>query len=330
MKIVILLIIAVVLILFLIFTSFSSQKSNNYLLFNQKFIEAINNNLDYTNPKAIFGFIFYNLDNEVVVYPSENYYYFEFLSNGKGFHGSIGLFADIIDEGKVMFGYAERQIENHTQENIYTIYLNKSDDLNVEKVDNFKYKISYNGKTVTFNFNKLYVTKPSALELHNPEKFVAPVFDESGLKFSLIYNKEINRFYWILEENSIVSMSNTSEIILIDRRTQFVFYNETGRKILIGVNKNNILANNWYDGPFDQIPYNYVKLGQLEIKQYIDLVYPNTKDQIDKYGKINGTDNRIAIASYTHYLEVKEVLEKIKYCDGLKELTSKFIGCITR
>ena len=127
-----------------------------------------------------------------------------------------------------------------------------------------------------------------------------------------------------------IKLINITENLLVDRRTQFIFYNESGRSILVGVNKNNALVNNWYDGPFDQIPYNYVKTVQLNIKSYIDLVYPKMKEQIDKYGKINGTDNRLAISPYTYYLEVKDIFEKVKYCDGLKQLTSKFIGCITR
>ncbi len=326
MKIII--IVAILVVLFFLFILFTNRQNTSYLLFNQKSIESLHTDLDYTNPQKVFDFVFSNMDNEVTVYPSENYYYFEFVTAGKKFNGAIGLFADIIDEGKILFGYAERQLENQTQENGYTIYLNKSDDLNIQKVNDFKYKINYKGKTVTFNFNQLNITQPQNLNLYTPETFVAPVFDESGLKFSLIYNREIGKFYWILNED--LDLTNLTEDILVDRRTQFVFYNESKRKILIGVNRNNALANNWYDGPFDQIPYNYVKTGQLDIKSYIDMAYPKMKDRIDKYGKINGTDNRIAIAPYSHYLETKEILEKIKYCDGLKELTSRFIGCIIK
>ena len=313
-----------------LFFIFYNPKPNSNLLFNEKFIEALQSDLDYKNSEKVFEFVFSNLDNQVTVYPSENYYYFEIFAGGKSFNGAIGLFADIIDDGRVMFGYAERQIENQTQQNSYTIYLNQSDGLGVEKIDSFKYVVSYKSKNVVFNFNQLNITKPSNLKLYESEKFVAPVLDESGLKFLLVYNKEINGFYWILDENySKISLTNIFDNILVDRRTQFIFYNETGRKVLIGVNRNNVMANNWYDGPFDQIPYNYVKTGEIEIKPYIDLVYPKVKNTVDRYGKFIGTDNRVAISPYTHYSEIGEIVDKVTVCERSNQTLSIY-ECITK
>jgi len=34
------------------------------------------------------------------------------------------------------------------------------------------------------------------------------------------------------------------------------------------------LQNNWYDGPFDQMPDNYVYLGQIEVQKYLEACYP--------------------------------------------------------
>ncbi len=322
---------ALIVILVLFLSSFfflNKSQDKGYFLFNQKFIEALDTNLDYTDPKAVFGFVFSKLDPEVVVYPSENYYYFEFLANGRAFHGAIGLFADIIDDDKIMLAYAERELENQTQENSYTIYLNASDDLGVEKINDFRYKVSHKGKDVVFNFNQLDIRQPSSLAVFEDEKFVAPVFDESGLLFYLIYNSKINRFYWILSEASKVSFSKIYNSTFVDRRTQFIFYSESGRNILVGVNKNNAASNNWYDGPFDQISYNYVKTGDIDIKFYLDRVYPQIKNSINAYGKLNGTNSRIAITPYSEYLEAAEVVEKVKDCEESRETMSGFYKCI--
>src|SRR5437867_3805389 len=52
-------------------------------LSNEEFINGLYNNLNLTDAKQVFRFVFSNLDNKVVIYPTENYYYFTFPAHGK-------------------------------------------------------------------------------------------------------------------------------------------------------------------------------------------------------------------------------------------------------
>ena len=57
------------------------------------------------------------------------------------------------------------------------------------------------------------------------------------------------------------------------------------------------MQNNWYDGPFDQMPDNYVCNGQIEVKPYLEQHYTEYEGRIDKYGRfLNKEGRRIAVA----------------------------------
>ena len=63
------------------------------MLTNEKYIDGLyNQDLNVSDEKEVFSFVFENLDNEVTVYPTENYYYFKFNAQGKIFGGSLTLF----------------------------------------------------------------------------------------------------------------------------------------------------------------------------------------------------------------------------------------------
>ena len=47
----------------------------NGLATNDGFIKGIYNTLDLNDSKEVFRYVFSRLDNEVVIYPTENYYY---------------------------------------------------------------------------------------------------------------------------------------------------------------------------------------------------------------------------------------------------------------
>ena len=79
-----------------------------YLLFNQRWIEGLTvDTVDFEDVDAMFWHVFSGLPDEVVVYPSENYYYFIVYLGGRQFWGNIRLPAGRWDRGVLSFGYFE-------------------------------------------------------------------------------------------------------------------------------------------------------------------------------------------------------------------------------
>ena len=59
------------------------------------------------SPGAVFQYVFSRLPPEVHVYPTENYYYFSFFSEGKWFWGNMRFGVDERDRGLLPFVYYE-------------------------------------------------------------------------------------------------------------------------------------------------------------------------------------------------------------------------------
>lgn len=258
------------------------------------------------------------MENEVKVYPTENYYYFECTLRGIPIKGNISLPADSRDDGTTRFAYEEEYaIEDLDHQPLEReADFTAQDGVYIRKVSDFKYAMSFEGKTVIFNLNDMDISPPIKALLYSDETFVGPSFDESGLQFYLIYNKKCNTLFWLLNENGFVpeAFMRYRSTILIGRRTEFVFYDDKdkNRRILIGVKKDNVIRNNWYDGPFDQLPDNHIKRGGVELQKYIESCYPDVKGKIDKYGIfLKNRDTRVAITPYLEYLSKDQLVELV-------------------
>jgi hypothetical protein len=203
----------------------------------------------------------------------------------------------------------------------------------VKRIDDFKVSVTYEGKTVMFNFFDAGTTPPKKGTITPNEVYVGPTFDESGLRFYLVFNNKVKKLYWVLNEDGFVPEEFTpySKDVVIGDRTEFAFYNDTlnHRKIMIGANGMNVLANNWYDGPFDQMPDNYVHAGRIQVKKYLDEHYGFSPLQIDNYGKYAGKVGiRVPVAPYRVYFSKDE----FKCIDSLKTLglsTDRFYAKMT-
>src|SRR5947208_3517834 len=76
-------------------------------LSNEEFINGLYYDLNLTDPKTVFRFVFSNLGDHVVVYPTENYYYFSFPAHGKTIFGDFALSAYKRDKVALFFAYFE-------------------------------------------------------------------------------------------------------------------------------------------------------------------------------------------------------------------------------
>jgi hypothetical protein len=110
--------------------------------------------------------------------------------------------------------------------------------------------------------------------------------------------------------------------ILIGRRTGFAFYRDQklNRKILIGVFEGNARVNNYFDGPFDQLPDNFIEGNAL--RDIILDVDPSLAGKIDRFGGSPDGSERFLISPYMLYRQEDELLA-IDHCATNKKLASQ-------
>jgi hypothetical protein len=274
---------------------------------HQSYIEEIQRptTLDVKDLMATFGYVLNSLPDRVKIYPTENYFYFTFTHNGLPYAGNIRLDASDRDRGKVQFAYYEQTTGWFDETPSYFKTLDAADGVTLEKVERFLYRLSYGGKSVLFELNDLSQVRPPAGALAPKESFIGPSFDDSGVRFFLIYNAAIKNFLFILDETVKVTdefvESSRDGRILTGKRTGFVFYRDhlRDRKILIGVYEENVRVNNYLDGPFDQLPDNFIE-GEI-LRNAILEVDPKLKGKIDRFGGTPDGEVRYNISPYLIY-----------------------------
>lgn len=277
------------------------------LFTNQSYIETFKTDqaIDIKSVDSIFGFVFNQLADEVTVYPTENYYYYSFYHNGIELSGNIRLDALDRDNGTVHFACFSTY--NRWNEEIINHYkkFGTSDGVVLKKINPLKYSLTYRDRSVIFNLNDLSRVIPSISKIREDEQFIGPVYDESGIQLYLVYNPKIKEFLYILNDRDNVpetfTPSKISKNIIIGTRTGFSFYrdNYKNRLILIGVYSGNSMVNNYYDGPFDQLPDNFIK-GDVLKNAFIDQ-NSDLKGKIDRFGNTDNGASRVLITPYIHY-----------------------------
>ncbi|WP_040620125.1 hypothetical protein [Rhodovulum sp. PH10] len=266
--------------------------------------------LDTKDPMAVFAFVFARLPERVKVYPTENYYYFTFVHAGIPYNGNIRLDASDRDRGKVHFAYSEDLVEWRDETDVIHELLGEAQDVQVEKVEPLLYRITYQGKSVLFALNDLSKVKPPKDALAPDETFVGPICDESGIRFFLVFDNKLKQFLYILDETERVPEQfepRKSGRVEIGKRTGFAFYRDDKlpRKILVGVYFGNSRVNNYFDGPFDQMPDNFIQGDSF--RDMLLQVDPSLKGTIDRFGGWPDGSQRFMIAPYYYYQDIEEL-----------------------
>ena len=263
------------------------------------------------DPMAVFAYVLGNLPERVKVYPTENHYYFSFDLNGIRYAGNIKIDAGLRAQGEVEFSYYEDRAPWLEDTEGTGLALGPARGVTVEQVEPLAYRITYGNKTVVFALNDLSKVKPPAAALAPGDQFIGPVFDESGVRFFFVFNAELKSFHYILDETVMaadvfVPAPVGDGRILIGKRTGFAFYRDQrrDRKILIGVYHDNVVANNYLDGPFDQMPDNFIEGDTY--RQAILAVEPDLKGKINRYGSL-ADGARVAVAPYMEYRSPKDL-----------------------
>ena len=166
--------------------------------------------------------------------------------------------------------------------------------------------------------------------LNENERYLGPVFDESGVQFFLVFNKDLKIFHYILNETDgaadQIRQAAFTDRIVLGRRTGFAFYRDTrDRKLLIGVLAANVAVNNYYDGPFDQLPDNFNKNDDL--KNAIETADPSVAGRIDRFGYFNTGEGRYLIGPYLQYSDEQQ-LAPFHLCATNREIAPHlYYGC---
>ena len=275
---------------------------------NEAYVEETLRAMEFeiSDPLSVLAFVLENLPDRVKVYPTENYYYFRFTLNGTPYAGSIRLPPGERDEGKIEFGYYKDLTEwSDALSGGVHLIVGPAQGLEIERLDRFAYRLTYRNKSVVFMLNDLSDVRPPAAALGADENFLGPIFDESGVRFFLIFNAKLKLFHYVLDETVRVaddlSAVAGADRILIGRRTGFAFYRDhlADRKILIGAYEGNSRINNYFDGPFDQLPENFIQ-GE-ELRGAIVASDPSVKGQLDRLGNYLHEEGRYLIHPYMLY-----------------------------
>ena len=293
------------------------------ITFNQDYLEDlfITREIKIDDIPAVFSHVFAALPAQVNVYPTENYYYFSFLHGGVSYSGNFRLDVRDRDEGILHFVYFNQAEAWNSELTVQYRALSLADGVKVEKLRDLVYRVEYGGKSTVFALNDLREVTPPPDKLAPGETFIGPVFDESGLQFYLLFHGEEKRFTYVLNEAAppaerLLAYSDTDSDILLGMRTGFAFYKDRfqDRKILIGVYAGNVENNNFLDGPFDQLPDNFLKGDEL--RQAILTLYPELKDEIDRLGNFKEQEGRVLINPYINYSFLSELEEFHKCADS--------------
>ena len=275
--------------------------------------------LEVRNSDAVFAWVFRHLPPEVMVYPTENYFYWRLTVAGREIRGNLRPASGLREQGLVSFAYAEwLEFPDETLEATRLSIarrLGAADGVTVSCPDGFTCDISCEGKTVRFRLHQLPQLPPLPGVLGTDERFVSRTWDESGLPFLLCYHATEKCFFWVLNEAPPVAETFTvlASGIELGRRTGFVFWTDprhAGRKILTAVRAASVARNDYCDGPFDQLADNYA--AQVPLRACIEEAFPALKGGIDLYGYYtSGPDqgDRVALTSYLAYRTPGQALE---------------------
>lgn len=286
---------------------------------NQRYVEEVMAppRLDVTDMASVLRYVLASLPDEVTVYPTENYFYFGFTDGGIRWAGNLRLDAETRDLGKIHMTYFKDFTAWQHDETDYTKVWGAGDGVSVEKAGPLAYRVTFEGRSVLFRLNDLSTVEPPPGVLLPGERYLGPVFDESGLRFFLVFRPEERQFLFVLDETvptpDEFMASPVSDRLTLGRRTGFAFYADrmAPRKILVGVNAGSTGVNSYLDGPFDQLPDNFLKGNEL--LDAILMVSPELAGTLDRFGNSEDDSVRYLIAPYMQY-DYEDELSSVTAC----------------
>lgn len=267
-------------------------------------------NLEVKDAGEVFAAVFAQLPEEVRVWPTENYYYWQMAAGGRSLQGNFRLSVEGRARGELAFGYGEPTEFLGDEERAERVAgartFGAADGVAVVEEDAFTYVVAYRGKSVVFHLNRLPQEGPGDFRLAPGDTLVQRTQDESGLRFFLLYNSSARHFFWVLDEAEPVPehFRPLAPDVVIGRRTGFVFWKQEalgGRQVLASVRRASLQRNDYHDGPFDQLADNFVRGDGL--RPFLEEAMPWLRGRVDPWGNISGgpAPRRVALTVHgTH------------------------------
>lgn len=261
--------------------------------------------VDFEAPQTVLSYVFSQIPSLAIVYPTETYYYWRFSLGDRTVSGNFRLLD--AQNQQLHIGYFDVEDGNLLRAQTFT----PDDGLQFRNRGDGRFEITYEDRTVVFVLASRALEGPQKLRLMDYEEAVTGVLDESGIAFHLLYNRPLEAFYFVLNEDiprteGLAPVTDGSPF-LVGERSQFVFFHDRkyDRKLLVGVYADSIRMNDYYDGPFDQVP------PRLPIRDRIEAAYPYVKMRggIDPHGNfLNVQGSRVAVSPYLNYESISELI----------------------
>ncbi len=162
--------------------------------FNQDFVnQAHMPGLDLADRDAVLRHVLVAMRDEITVYPSEGYYYFDFFNEGEKIRGNLRFDASFRDEGRVSFVYFKAH-GNGSNPDFFHM-LSKDNGVSFKKLSPFIYELRFESlvkKIYIYDANRELADKP---KLPENEEYIGPSFDESGVRFDVIFDHDSKVFF---------------------------------------------------------------------------------------------------------------------------------------
>jgi hypothetical protein len=317
------------------FLAATPASAGDRIRFNQRDVEATRARvLDTGDPGGVLEFVLSATDPAITVYPTEGYYYFEFQNGPQLVKGNIRFDVEMAAKGKLAFAYYTPTIYGAGEASTFFRWMSSDDGLELSTVSPFEYRLNYRGIQRRVHIFDGTDDRNGRRPVGRHEQYLGPVFDESGVRFHLVFSNRSNRFAYVRNDNlgpaEGYTQLNGSNTISVGDRTSFVYAldRENDRYILIGVRYINLRLNNYFDGPFDQLPDRFMD-GVL-IQQLIEKATPSLRGRIGPRGIFLAEDDtRVAIAPYREYLSIEEFNSLSECLEGPAPSTP-FEDCLKR
>ena len=241
--------------------------------------------------------------------------------------GNIRLDMMDRDKGKLHFAYFEDLQEWKEDAPLTYKVFDTSDGVLVEKIDFLVYRVTFGERAGHLRIERSSKVVPPPHAIGPDEKFIGPMFDE--FRHALLSDLQSEAEALPLHsrrdrEGGRISfaLSAYTNRILIGVRTGFAYYLDLrmNRKILIGVFEANSRVNNPFDGPFDQLPDNFVKAMSCATRSWRSS--PRSTGKIDRVGGSFDGSGRYLIGPYATY-RTEDQLYPFHYCATSKSVPSE-------
>ncbi len=320
-----------------VFTSVHSSNAAGSVGFesHQSYIAALAEHHDFDINKSaeVLKFVMSQSSEAIRVQPTENYSYFKFTHNGLHWQGNMRIEVEKGVPDKLHFAYFVVPAPWHNEDLGSYRAFGRKDGLTIKQTGDLAYEIRFQGITRKFRLNDIRKEEIPEKVLGPAQEYLGLANDESGLRFYLVFDKTVADFAFLLDERTpvaeqFVPLKDSRADLLVGIRTGFVFKAEPelSRKRLVGVYSENITTNNYYDGPFDQLPDGYS--GKLTIKTAFAIVDKAFSESIDDFGNFkNREGSRVVIAPYIRYSSPAD-FDDLAECEAFNPTSVDYRSCM--